>query len=170
MENLPTKYLLIWGLAGIVILTLAGLLLYSLMPGSKPLPQPESKPGTPARVLPQTQAEKPVRSVSDLEANPKNPSELTFLLPATDEDGTPFVLTDASERANLGFKALKEKRFQDAVSEYRMATELDPRYEPTLKRTEALVEEIRRNGFEKAKNMRVFPGDRLTYKQLYNWE
>lgn len=170
MENLPTKYLIVWGLGGIAILALAGLLLYSLMPDSKPISPPAPEPTAPVRVLPQVKEDKPIRSVSDLEANPKNQPELTFMLPATDEDGTPFVLTDASERANLGFKALKEKRFQDALSEYRMAAELDPRYEPTLKRTEALAAEIRRSGFDKAKNMRVFPGDRLTYKQLYNWE
>jgi len=95
--------------------------------------------------------------------------QLKLMLPQTDEEGTPFVLTDASEHANRAFKLMRQKKFNEAVNEYRMASNLDPRYETLLKRTEDLVKEIRRAGFDTAKNRRIFPGSKLTYKQLYDW-
>ncbi len=162
-----TKYYLGWGLAGLAVLAIAGYVVYSyqgnlrLTPAEGPAETlggraetgEVSKDGPPAKSL-----EGPGRS------------ELKLFLPQTDDDGVPFALTDASEHANRAFKFMREKKFSEAVNEYRMAYNLDPRYEMVLKRTEDLLKEIRRSGFEVAKNRRVFPGTRLTYKQLYDWD
>jgi hypothetical protein len=131
---------------------------------------PRVKITSPEVNYPPERPEQPRDGMDDFEEITRREPQLRMMLPASDEEGQPFVLTDASEHANNAFKALREKRFQQAVMEYEMAAELDPRYESTLRRTEKLVEGIRTLGFERAKNQRVFPGDRLTYKQLYGWD
>lgn len=171
MDDL-TKHYLGWGLAGLVILAFAGYLVYSYQGSLRP-----TSPGRPdetaaPRVVPKVaeSQSKGIAPVEDPSALGSGHPELQLFLPQTNDEGIPFVLTDASEHANRAFKFMRQKKFNEAVNEYRMAYNLDPRYEMVLKRTEDLVKEVRRSGFEVAQNRRVFPGTRLTYKQLYDWD
>lgn len=171
MDSL-TKYYLGWGLAGLAILVFAGYLVYSYQGSLKPtLPDEPPGPGVP-RGEPRGGApsSKGIAPVEDPGRVGDDRSQMKWFLPQTDDDGVPFALTDASEHANQAFKLMREKKFNEALNEYRMAYNLDPRYEMVLKRTEDLIQEIRRSGFDVAKNRRVYPGTRLTYKQLYDWD
>ena len=170
MDDL-TKYYLGWGLGGLAILALAGYMVYSYQGSLKPGPaRPEKSAVSAPKVVPKSSQAKGVIPVEEPAALSQAHPELKLMLPQTDDDGIPFVLTDASEHANRGFKLMRQKKFNEAINEYRMACNLDPRYETVLKRTEDLVKEIRRSGFDRARNRRVFPGSTLTYKQLYDWD
>ncbi|HEQ60243.1 MAG TPA: hypothetical protein ENN74_01390 [Firmicutes bacterium] len=171
MDSL-TKYYLGWGLAGLAILAFAGYLVYSYQGSLKPAPPDEPVEPVIPRGVPRTgdASSKGVLPVEDSNGLSADRSQLKWFLPQADDDGVPFTLTDASEHANRAFKLMREKKFNEALGEYRMAYDLDPRYEMVLKRTEDLIQEIRRSGFDVAKNRRVYPGTRLTYKQLYDWD
>lgn len=172
MDDL-TKYYLGWTLGGLAILAAAAYMVYSYQGSLKPKPVlPGSSESVAPRVAPQggEANSKGVVRVDDVDELKRTHPEISLLLPQSDEEGTPFVLTDASEHANNAFKLMREKKFSEAVDEYRMAYNLDPRYEMVLKRTEDLVKEIGRSGLDTAKNRRVFPGSKLTYKQLYDWD
>jgi hypothetical protein len=168
-----TKYYLGWTLGGLAILAAAAYMVYSYQGSLKPKPAfPESSGSVAPGVAPQAAGANskgvvPVDNVNELK---RTHPEISLLLPQSDEEGTPFVLTDASEHANNAFKLMREQKFNEAVNEYQMAYNLDPRYEMVLKRTEDLVKEIRRSSLDTAKNRRVFPGSTLTYKQLYDWD
>ncbi len=172
MDDL-TKYYLGWGLGGLAVLAVAGYMVYSYQGSLRPESISREKPEVVApQVVPKAPeaSSKGVVRVEDGSEGPPSYEQRRFLLPQTDEEGTPFVLTDASEHANRGFKLMRQKKFDEAVNEYRLAYNLDPRYETHLKRTEDLVKEIRRSGFDVAKTRRVYPGERLTYKDLYDWD
>ena len=173
LSDISTKHYVIWGVIGVVVLALAGYLLFSLTHRPKPAPAEgaQRKPEL-ARIVPQIKNIRPRRdnASEDLSQLEREHPDLKYMLPPSEADGMPFVLTDASEHANSAFKYLRQRQFQEAVNEYRMASELDPRYETVLKRTEEFVKEMHRVGFDTAKHQRVFPGQRLTYKQLYGWD
>lgn len=162
-----TKYYLFWGLLGMAVIMLIGYLIVTHRPQPVPAPpRPREEPVIPAPI-----ADIPEDATEEFQPERGAPlGELQLLMPVSPVEGQPFVLTDASEHANRGFKFLREKRFQEALAEYQSAARLDPRYELALKRTEDLVREINRVGVDAVKNRRVFPGDNLTYRQLYGWE
>ena len=141
------------------------------MSGNGPIPvleeaiEPGPQPGVVARQAPEVNPRSVIKVKNLTGLRITRPKINPFLPIPDDADGTPFVVTDASLHANTAIKHLRAQRFQEAMSEFEMASELDPRYETSLKRTRELVREIKRLGIERVKFQRVFPGQKLTYKR-----
>lgn len=162
---------LILGLGGgilvLLVLLLVGYLLLANPDAEQVVTREETRSDEAAPEGP-VETPKPGEPISQ-EMRDKYP-ELNLLLPPSDDEGIPFQLTDASAHANEANKLMRMKRFQEALEEYRQASKLDPRYETALQRCQELVRNIDKYGLERVKNWRVFPGDKLTYKQLYGWQ
>jgi len=87
------------------------------------------------------------RRVNYTELQQNNP-DFDLMIPQTSEDGMPFVLEEASAQANQASKFLRVWNSQQAINQYRMASDIDLRYEIVLKRTKSLAANVKRQRYD----------------------
>jgi hypothetical protein len=164
-----TKIFIMMGVIGILFLGVGGYLLYyEFLSSEKETEQvvETQLPESPELPVLSMKSEKGQVLFPESEKN----AELTYVLPIAGEEGTLWSWTEGSEYANRAFSAFKEQRFSEAEQLYAEAAKLDSNYKQQLNMTKGFIREVNRVGFESAKQLRIYPGQKITYRELFKWK